>query len=95
MSSSMIPAITKSPVYTNSTGICTVSDVSGLHVGQTGIISKIGQDSAQVYIVSINSLTTIMCREVGGSMGDGYYGGNNTGGVGGTGGDGLAVAISW
>lgn len=79
MSSQIIPAVTKTPVATTSSGICTVPDIDDLYVAQVGIISKTGQSNAQVYIVSINSPTAILCRIMTGLDAPGYYGGNNVG----------------
>jgi len=79
MSSQIVAAVTKTPVATTTDGICTVPDIDGLYVAQVGIISKTGQPNAQVYIVSINSPTTILCRLMVGSNDPGYYGGDNVG----------------
>ena len=79
MSSQIVAAVTKTPVATTTDGICTVPDIDGLYVAQVGIISKTGQPNAQLYIVSINSPTTILCRLMVGPNDPGYYGGDNVG----------------
>jgi hypothetical protein len=70
--------VTKTPVTTNTAGICTIPDISGLFKGQHGFISYTGQSTIEVYVISILAANTILCGLVL-TVGQAGFG-SNTGG---------------